>query len=130
MVLNDLVERTEHSSLSTEQMVKLRTLVKGCQKALEDLDAMVDKYVKLSSGASGLRGKAQKISKKLDWNIKDVDSLRLRLISNTNMLEAFNSGITRYDSNFAMNCHDLTGFVHELSFFSKSFDAAFTIVYH
>ena len=88
--------------------MKLRTLVKGCQKALEDLDAMVDKYVKLSSGASGLRGKAQKISKKLDWNIKDVDSLRLRLISNTNMLEAFNSGITRYDSNFSMDCHGFT----------------------
>ena len=81
--------------LSSQQTAQLSTLVQGCQKVLEDLDAKVKKYDSLGTHASGPGPKAGKVWKKLKWDQSEVDELRSRLTSNLTGLEVFYSGITR-----------------------------------
>ncbi len=81
--------------LSSQQTAQLSTLVKGCQKVLEDLDAKVQKYDGLDTHASGPGAKTGKVWKKLKWDQNEVGELRSRLTSNITSLEVFYSGITR-----------------------------------
>ena len=94
-VLEDLAEQMSSGQLSLQQITQLSNLVEGCRKVLEDLDSAVKKYGSLDTNASGLGPKTEKVWKKLKWDPRDVDALRLRLISNTTILDTFSSGIAR-----------------------------------
>lgn len=94
-MLDDLAEQVSNGQLSPQQIQQLSTLVEGCRKVLEDIDAKVKKYDSLDTHASGPGAKTEKVWKKLKWDQSEIDALRLRIISNITSLEAFNAGIAR-----------------------------------
>ena len=61
------------------------TIPKGCQDVLEDLNSLVEKYNSLSSS---------NLLQRVKLGTEDITTLRIRLISNTGLLNGF---IQRFD---------------------------------
>ena len=70
--------------LSLEQQRKLSTCREGCEKVLQDLSALLSKYESLGT-------KSRRTFDRMGFGSEDMKEIRLRLISNVTMLDAFNN---------------------------------------
>ena len=67
---------------SPSQLAGLRHVAGGCQRVLDDLKVLTDRY-------SSLGSQNKRIRDRLKWGGEDIAEIRLRLISNTALLNAF-----------------------------------------
>ena len=70
--------------LNPEQQARLATCREGCESVLKDLDGLLVKY-------EGLGTKSQRTFDRLAFGSHDMNEIRIRLISNVSMLDAFNN---------------------------------------
>ena len=70
--------------LSPEQQARLATCRQGCEAVLKDLEGLLVKY-------EGLGTKSQRTFDRVAFGLHDMNEIRLRLISNVSMLDAFNN---------------------------------------
>lgn len=84
-VLKEVEETIAECQLSTSQTARLGTITHGCEKVLQDLQVLVDRYEFFGS---------QRTWDRVKWGAEDVAELRARLRSNNGMLVAF----IRWDS--------------------------------
>ena len=81
-------ELLEIVTLSADQTRRLAIIGKGCLTLLQHIDARLSKYKSLGS-------KEVKLRHRLRWGMDKVANIRMRIISHTVMLAAFNSSITK-----------------------------------
>ena len=81
-VLKEVEANLSGSDLTPQQQTGLRTVSDGCHSVLQELKGLVTKYENL-----GTQRKALWV--RLRWGAKDIAEIRLRLISNTNLLTAY-----------------------------------------
>jgi hypothetical protein len=74
--------------LSDAQTEQILNLGQGCLNCLLDLEALLQKHHSLGN-------KAKRTFDRLKWDRGEVNQLRQQLISNTSLLSAFNTSITR-----------------------------------
>ena len=80
--------------LSNVQKANLSTLIKGTEDVLKEIASKVDKYESLGEKSLTIGNKAQKVWKKIRWDQDAMEGYRSRIISNTTLLNTFNSGLT------------------------------------
>ncbi len=83
-VIKETEELLSEQDLTSEQKVKLATSRQGCEEVLEDLDGLLVKYESLGTNS-------RRTFDRMGFGMKDTNSVRLRLISNVSMLNAFNN---------------------------------------
>lgn len=86
-----------HSSgleLSNEQKANLSTLIKGTENLLKDIASKIDRYESLGEKPLTIGSKAQKAWKKIRWDQDAREGYRSCIISNTTLLNTFNSDLT------------------------------------
>ena len=88
ILINKAVRHVESPALSDDDRQEGQEVLKGCQRILEDLDSLIEKYNSLASASSG------QAFKKVQLGTEDIATLRSRLISNTVLLNGF---IQRFD---------------------------------
>ena len=76
------------NSLSEDDKLEGQGILEGCQKVLEDLDSLIEKYKSLASTNKRL------VFKKVRLGTEDIATLRARLTSNALLLSSF---IRRFD---------------------------------
>lgn len=81
-VLRQAEESLSKTSLSDSRLAGLTTVIIGCRDVLGDLEALVEKYRRLG-------GKTQRVWDRVGWHTEDIAELRLRLVSNIRLLNAF-----------------------------------------
>ena len=72
--------------LSPEQAEGLDASARACRSVLEDLQKLVDKYLRLTNEAHGLTANVRQKAKKLQWDQDDARDLRARITSTTIVL--------------------------------------------
>ena len=86
--LHNVVKETEEllsqQALTSRQENKLLTCRQGCESVLKDLDGLLDKYESLGTSS-------RRTFDRMGFGMRDINSIRLRLISNTSLLDAFNN---------------------------------------
>ena len=86
--LHNVVKETEEllsqQALSSKQENKLLTCRQGCESVLKDLDGLLVKYESLGTSS-------RRAFDRMGFGMQDMNSIRLRLISNVSMLDAFNN---------------------------------------
>ncbi|KAM0794814.1 hypothetical protein BDR22DRAFT_781866, partial [Usnea florida] len=86
--LHNVVKETEEllsqQALSSKQEDKLLTCRQGCESVLKDLDGLLIKYETLGTNARWTFDR-------MGFGMQDMKDIRLRLISNVSMLDAFNN---------------------------------------
>ena len=85
IIINKAVKHFEGTTLSDIDRQEGQKVLKGCQSVLEDLNSLIEEYNSLSS---------VQVFKKVKLGGEDFITLRLRLISNTGLLNSF---IQRFD---------------------------------
>ena len=80
--------------LSNEQKANLSTLIKGTEDLLKEIASKIDKYESLGEKPLTIGNKAQKAWKKIRWDQDAIEGYRSRIISNTTLLNTFNSNLT------------------------------------
>ena len=83
-VIEETRELFSRQKLSSEQQRKLSTCREGCEKVLQDLGALLSKYESLGT-------KSRRTFDRMGFGGEDMKDIRLRLISNVTMLDAFNN---------------------------------------
>lgn len=83
-VMKETEELLSQQRLSPEQKERLKVAKTGCEDVLGDLDAMLIKYESLGT-------KSQRTFNRMGFGLQDMASIRLRLISNVSLLDAFNN---------------------------------------
>lgn len=86
-VLSNSTNITNRGALSVENDEALSVLRKNCYDALTDIQTQLDKYKSLGTRKKRLRDR-------LRWAAESVGDVRMRLISNTTELAAFNSSLS------------------------------------
>lgn len=81
-VLKSVEESLACQVLSKSRQENLETISSGCQKALQDLQALVDQYESLGT-------KSKRTFDRIRWGTNDIAELRARLTSNIIMLNTF-----------------------------------------
>ena len=71
------------TTLNTNSRQEGQKALKGCKSVLEDLNSLIEKYN--SSGSS----RTSQVLKRIKLGTEDIGSLRVRLISNTALLNGF-----------------------------------------
>ena len=86
--LHNVVKETEEllsqQALTTKQENKLLTCRQGCESVLKDLDALLVKYETVGTNA-------RRTFDRMGFGMQDMTGIRLRLISNTSLLDTFNN---------------------------------------
>lgn len=86
--LHNVIKETEElfsqQSLTTEQEVKLVTCRQRCEDVLKDLDGLLVKFESLGTNS-------RRTFDRMGFGMQDMNGIRLRLISNVSMLDAFNN---------------------------------------
>ena len=97
VVLDDVAPSSSICDLSKVQRADLAILIQGSQDVLDGFDKIFQKQgvVELKSG--GFRSKSKRAWERLRWDQGEISDLRSRLISNTGLLDAFNSSLTRFE---------------------------------
>ena len=88
MIINKAIRHFESTSLSDNNRKEGQVVLKSCQNVLEDLNSLIEKYNSLASANTS------QILKRVKLGTEDITTLRVRLISNTGLLNGF---IQRYD---------------------------------
>ena len=83
-VLIDGVEQyLKCTAISSDDLQKSQKVLKSCQSVLEDLNSLIEKYKSLASTNRSL------VFQRVKLGTEDIVTLRLRLISNTGLLNGF-----------------------------------------
>lgn len=86
-VLDETKEAVEENQpLSPTREQRLRSAIEECGKALKDLEKILGSYESMST-------QNQRVWDRLNFGLKDIAELRIRLISHTTTLGALNHGI-------------------------------------
>lgn len=88
-VLTDIDASKSHPGMDVEEVFRLQKLVDGCRRALKDLQSVLRRHQSLGSANLKLRDK-------LEWDEDRLGNLRLRVVSSTMSLAAFNISRLRY----------------------------------
>ena len=87
--LHIIVERNkvkfQDKTLTSDEQVQLRDILQGCTNVLGDLDKLHTKYMKLGSA----QGSSSQVVDRIKWTQENIGELRLRLTSNTTLLNSF-----------------------------------------
>lgn len=83
-VMKETEEMLSQQGLTKEQQVKLTTCRQGCEDVLKDLDGLLVKYESLGTSS-------RRTFDRMGFGMQDMTGIRLRLISNVTMLDAFNN---------------------------------------
>ena len=83
IVINKAVQHFEDPTLSSKNRQEGQEVLIGCQNVLKDLDSLILKYKDLASPNTSRALQRIKLGK------EDIVSLRVRLISNTTLLNGF-----------------------------------------
>ena len=83
ILVNKAALHFESSSLSENNRQQGQEVLRGCQVVLEDLNALIEKYPSLASTNTN------QIVQRIRLGKEDIAALRLRLISNTCLLNGF-----------------------------------------
>jgi hypothetical protein len=89
IVLKETEENLSEQNLDADQERRLNDLCAGCNGVLKDLDSLLERYNSLGT-------KSQRTWDRMKWGLEDISDMRERLTSNTAMLTAFNTALTRY----------------------------------
>lgn len=94
LVLNDVKEVVGERELSQVKHSDLERLVGGCSEVLTELEVLLDKYHSLGT-------QSKRTWDRMKWGNEQIEGIRLRLVSNTGLLTAFNVGLLGYDMIFS-----------------------------
>ena len=83
-VMKETEELLSQQELIDEQRIKLISCRQGCEEVLRDLDRLLTNYESLGR-------KSQRTFDRMGFGMQDMIGIRLRLISNVSMLDAFNN---------------------------------------
>lgn len=81
-VVKEFGDNLREENPAPAQLAGLRHVAGGCQRVLDDLKILTDRYHSLGSQNKRTRDR-------LKWGGEDIAEIRLRLISNTALLNAF-----------------------------------------
>ena len=88
IIINKAIKHIQSTTLNDDDRQEGQEILRSCQSLLEDLDSLIEKYNSLAPAKSG------RIFKKVQFGTEDIATLRVRLISNTGLLNGF---IQRFD---------------------------------
>ena len=88
IMINKAVKHFESTALSDNDRQEGQEILKGCQSVLEDLESLIEEYKSLPSANTS------QVFKRLKLGAEDIPTLRVRLISNSGLLNGF---IHRFD---------------------------------
>ena len=88
IIINKAAGHFESTILNTNTRQEGQEVLKGCQNVLEDLNSLIEQYNGLSSTNTS------QVLKRVKLGMEDITALRIRLISNTGLLNSF---IQRFD---------------------------------
>ncbi len=94
LVLDDVAQNVSGRQLSDKQTADLSSLIKGTSKVLDEIAVLLEKYRSLGKDPLTIGSKAEKAWKTIRWDHDAIKDLRSRIISNTTILDAFNSSLT------------------------------------
>ena len=83
-VIKETEELLSQQGLTNEQGVKLMACRQGCEDVLGDLNELLIKYESLGTNS-------RRTFDRMGLGMQDMNGIRLRLISNVTMLDAFNN---------------------------------------
>lgn len=83
-VMKETEELLSQQSLTERQKVKLVACRQGCEDVLKDLDRLLVKYERLGTSS-------RRTFDRMGFGMQDMNGIRLRLISNVSLLNAFNN---------------------------------------
>ena len=83
-VIKETEELLSQQELTPKQKDKLQASMVGCNEVLEHLDQLLAKYESLGTNS-------QRTFDRMEFGLQDVNSIRLRLVSNVTLLDAFNN---------------------------------------
>jgi 5-bromo-4-chloroindolyl phosphate hydrolysis protein len=82
--------------LTDWQKKALLPVLEECRNVLIRLGKIVDEnYCLKATNAEGFRDKSRRVWKRLNWEPKEIQDLRLRITLNVGLLNAFNGSVTR-----------------------------------
>ena len=87
VVLKEASEQTDIQNISTAPLSDYQTVKEGCYGVLHELEVILNSF-------EGLQGSQKRIWDRARWSSRNVESVRIRLISHTNLLTAFNNAVT------------------------------------
>lgn len=90
-VMKETEELLSQQNLSADQEAKLRPCQQGCDKVLKDFNSLLVKYESLGT-------KSQRTFDRMGFGNQDIHGIRLRLLSNVTMLDAFNNAYVSLQS--------------------------------
>ena len=88
VIIDRAVQHFANPVLSDSNRQQGHEVLKGCKSVLEDLNSIIKKYDSLASAD------ASQVIKRVKLGMEDIATLRIRLISNTGLLNGF---IQRFD---------------------------------
>ena len=96
IIINKAAQHFESTTLSNSCRQEGQEVLRGCQNVLEDLDSLIGKYNGLASASTSTSQVVQRVrlGAGLVLGTEDITTLRVRLISNTTLLNGF---IQRFD---------------------------------
>ena len=83
ILINKAARYFKHTTLKNNSRQEGQQALTGCRDVLEDLNSLIEKYNSLSSSRTSL------VLRRIKLGIEDIASLRVRLISNTALLNGF-----------------------------------------
>ena len=105
--LHNVMKETEdlfsQQDLTPQQQNRLLACQQGCEKVLNDLDRLLVKYESLGTNS-------RRTFDRMGYGTHDMNDIRLRLISNVSMLDAFNNAcVEPYDIlSFSSSDHEIS----------------------
>ena len=83
IIINNAGQHFQSTNLSDNKRQEGQEVLRGCQRVLEDLDALIEKYNGLASTSTS------QVFKRIKLGTEDIATLRARLTSNTTLLSSF-----------------------------------------
>ena len=95
MIISKAARHFQSTTLDDNIKQEGQKALKSCQGILEDLNSLIEKYNSLASGNTS------QVFKRVKLGTEDIATLRIRLISNTGLLNSF---IQRFDIPIVLLC--------------------------
>ena len=83
IIINNAAQHFESTTLSDNKRQEGKEVLQGCQDVLKDLDSLILKYNSLASASRS------QVIQRIKLGTEDIATLRIRLISNTTLLNGF-----------------------------------------
>jgi hypothetical protein len=94
-VLDDVADTVPKREISASQTENLKSIVQGCRDVVAELDTSLNRYKSLAPGSRGFRSRSRGVWDRIRWDQTEIADLRSRIISNTTLLDAFNTRLAR-----------------------------------